>query len=337
MKKSFLSLLICLITSYAFADSVLIEGFEYGNHDLEVPVGWTCDDGSWLAGYLDKDHNRVPHSGNWYAFTNADDSWMFMELYMSSELKYRYYFWGISDGEYDVEFWAGSGPSTSEMTTLLFTKTVNTGEYQRFSEYLETIALDYQYFGIHAIAHEGAYHLTIDDIFVDMVGKYDLTITPELFDTYMMPGERITIEYDVQNTGYEDLYVYMTPYTEYFSDITFTEDGLSNSSYSLVANQLVHCTCSATLLPSVAMGSRCFLDIMFTVSCDCLTRLATLWVTVGQNTTDIPELESEDGLIRVETYDITGKMVDPSHLKTGIYIERKVFENSISTRKIAIP
>lgn len=337
MKKSFLSLLICLITSYAFADSVLIEGFEYGNHDLEVPVGWTCDDGSWLAGYLDKDHNRVPHSGNWYAFTNADDSWMFMELYMSSELKYRYYFWGISDGEYDVEFWAGSGPSTSEMTTLLFTKTVNTGEYQRFSEYLETIALDYQYFGIHAIAHEGAYHLTIDDIFVDMVGKYDLTITPELFDTYMMPGERITIEYDVQNTGYEDLYVYMTPYTEYFSDITFTEDGLSNSSYSLVANQLVHCTCSAALLPSVAMGSRCFLDIMFTVSCDCLTRLATLWVTVGQNTTDIPELESEDGLIRVETYDITGKRVDPSHLKTGIYIERKVFENSISTRKIAIP
>ena len=334
MKKALLTLIICLIASLSFADSVFIEGFEYGNHDLETPIGWTCDDNSWLAGHLAKDHNRIPHTYNWYAFTNADDSWMFMELFMSEELKYRYHFWGISDGEYDVEFWAGSGPSVSQMTTLLFTKTVNTDEYQRFSEYIETIATDYQYFGIHAIAHEGAYHLTIDDVVVDMVGKYDLDVNPIRWDTYMMPGDQITIEYDVQNTGYEDLHIYMTPYTDYFTDISFTEAGMNYSSFPTVANQVVHCTCTATLMPGLELGTVGWMDIMFTVSCDCVTRMATLWVTVGENTTEIPEFGNEDDVKRVEWFDLTGRKVDPANLKAGIYIERTTSSKGVSTKKI---
>lgn len=333
MKKLFLALLICLSTSFVFADSVFIEGFEYGNHDYTVPVGWTCDDNSWLSGYLEKDHNRIAHSGNWYAFTEATDSWMFMELYMSDELKYRYHFWGISDGTFDIEFWAGSGPSTSQMNTLLFTKTVSSGEYERFSEYIETIAVDYQYFGIHAIAHEGAYCLTIDDILVDMVGKYDMEVTPERFDVFMMPGEQITIEYDVQNTGYEDMHVYMTPYSDSFSDISFTEDGFNYSSFPTVANQVVHCTCTATLKPDTELGSVCFMDIMFTVSCDCVTRMLTLWVTVGPDTTGIEEFDDEEGLKQVEVYDLTGKKVNSSNLKAGIYIERTTTSQGVSIKK----
>lgn len=73
MKNLFLTLLVCLTTT-AFADIILTEGFEYANHDLETPVGWTSDDGSWICGYLEKDHNRVAHTGNWYAFNNAEDA-----------------------------------------------------------------------------------------------------------------------------------------------------------------------------------------------------------------------------------------------------------------------
>ena len=62
------------MTATAFAGSILIEGFEYANHDFVKPIGWVCDDDSWLCGYLEKDHNRIPHTGNWYAFSNADDS-----------------------------------------------------------------------------------------------------------------------------------------------------------------------------------------------------------------------------------------------------------------------
>ena len=96
MKKVLFTLIVCFITTFAFADSVFIESFEYANHDLTAPIGWFCDDNSWLCGYLDKDHNRTPHTGNWYAFTNTEDSWMFMPLYFSSQLRYRPSFWAIS-------------------------------------------------------------------------------------------------------------------------------------------------------------------------------------------------------------------------------------------------
>ena len=82
MKNLLLTLTLALITSFTFADSILLEGFEYANHDLEKPIGWTCDDDSWLCGYLEKDHNRMPHTGNWYAFSNTEDSWMYMPLYL---------------------------------------------------------------------------------------------------------------------------------------------------------------------------------------------------------------------------------------------------------------
>lgn len=334
MKKTLFTLLLCLAASFCFADSVLFEGFEYANHDLTTPIGWNCDDNSWLCGYLDKDHNRTPHNGNWYAFTDADDSWMFMNLFFSHELKYRFYYWAISDGEYDVEIWAGNGPSSSEMTQLLFSRTVNSDEYQLFSEYVETIPTDYQYFGIHATAHTGAYHLTIDDITIDMVNRYDIEVDPYEIRTTMNAGEQITIEYDVQNTGYEDLHIYMTPYTDFFTNISFTEDGLNYSSFPTVPNQIVHCTCTATLLPNLEPGTLCWMDIMFTVSCDCITRMSTLWVTVNDPTAAVDEQENEAEVLQVEVFDLTGKKVDPANLKAGIYVERTTTSNGVSSKKI---
>ncbi|MBO7082750.1 MAG: T9SS type A sorting domain-containing protein [Bacteroidales bacterium] len=280
MKKLLFTLFICLMASFSFADSILIEGFEYGNHDLEVPVGWVCSDNSWLAGFHEKDHNRIPHAGNWYAFTDADDSWMFMELFFSSQLKYRYHFWAISDGEYDVEFWVGSGPSTSEMSTLLFTKTVNSGEYQRFSEYIETIAANYQYFGIHAIAHEGAFYLTIDDVTVDVVGKYDFIATPSSADTILFPGSQATFHFDVQNLGYEPIVVIFSPSHEYFTNFHFYVEGNQSTSFPLDPDETKHVRAEATLKPEIQAGTLCWLDIMLVLDCDCATSMTTLWVSV---------------------------------------------------------
>ena len=64
MKKLFTMLLLCLTVGFASAGNILNESFEYANHDLESPVGWNCNDNSWLCGYLEKDHNRIPHTGN---------------------------------------------------------------------------------------------------------------------------------------------------------------------------------------------------------------------------------------------------------------------------------
>ena len=100
MKKHFLTLLVFLMTVSSFAGNILYEGFEYANHDLEKPIGWDCDDNSWLCGYLEKDHNRMPHNGNWYAFSDAEDAWMYMPMYLFESIRYRYTLLVITDGSF---------------------------------------------------------------------------------------------------------------------------------------------------------------------------------------------------------------------------------------------
>ncbi len=309
MKKFFITLLFLAAAGFAFADSMLIESFEYGNHDGETPVGWVCDDDSWICGYLEKDHNRRPHTGNWYAHTNADESWMFINAYLSNQLKYRFSFWGVSDGSYDVEFWAGNSASANDMTFLLFTATINSDTYDKFSAYIESLSGSYSYFGIHATASSGAYYLTIDDVYVEVVDKYNMEITPMTVDTVMYAGTQMTFNYTVQNTGYESMHIYMNGHTDYFTDIHFTADGANSSSFNTVAEQTVQCTCTATLKPDVEPGSTCWIDIVFTVSCDCITRMATVWVTPLGTVTDFPVSQSfDDNNFVKDGWIITGNM-----------------------------
>lgn len=286
MKRFVITLLILLTARLAYAGTILFDGFEYANHDGETPVGWVCDDNSWLCGYLDKDHNRTPHDGNWYVYTNANDSWMFMENMMSTQLRYRYYFWAISDGEYDVEFWAGSGPSHSEMTTLLLTKTVNASEYQQFMEYIDTVAVNYQYFGIHAIAHEGAYHLTIDDVQVDMVDKYEITVTPPSYSTTLTPGEQTGFSFIFNNLGYEPANVIITPSSDYFTDINLSIDGTVVTTFHAEPNESLEIRGVATMLPSIEIGTTCWIDILFDLDCSCASTMFTLWAIAEEESVE---------------------------------------------------
>ena len=280
MKKTFITLLFCLCSMFSFASTILIEGFEYANHDLGTPIGWQSDN-QWLCGYLDKDHNRTAHTGNWYAFTNEDDSWMFMELYMSEQLRYRYSCWAVSDGSYQLEFWVGNSPTPEGMSQQFINVTVNSGNYELVEAYVETLSQNHQYIGIHAIAAEGAYHLTIDDVVVDMVDRYDMVVTPMELDTVLYPGDIITFSYSVHNTGYEPMHIFMSGLeSDFFTNVQFTENGSNHSSFPTEPDQVVPCTCTTTLSPHAKPGSRVWLDIMFTVSCDCITRMATIWVTV---------------------------------------------------------
>ena len=188
MKKLLLTLLVCLTTTLSFAGDILIEGFEYGNHDLEKPVGWLSDDNAWLSGYLEKDHNRIPHSGNWYAFSNTDDSWMFMQLYFISGLQYRVSCWAISDGICQLEIWAGSSPAADDMHTLLLSTTVGSDGYQKLSNYVDTFTTSYEYLGIRAVTNGNATCLTLDDIQIDMVEQYQFEAEPITGDSAMYPG-----------------------------------------------------------------------------------------------------------------------------------------------------
>lgn len=328
-----LILVIGLQPVFSFASGILFESFEYANHDMTSPIGWTCDDQSWLCGHFDKDHNRTAHAGDWYAFTNADDSWMFMELFLSSQLKYRFSSWVISDGAYELEFWAGTEDNAEHMDQLLFTVTVDEGNYNKVSAYIETITADYPYFGIHAVASEGAYHLTIDEVSVDMVSKYDFQATPTTIQTSLYPGEQIVFRFDVQNLGYEPIDVIFSPSYEYFTDIHFTVEGTPCTVFHLEPDETKQVITEATLLPTVAVGSTCWLDIMLVLDCNCATSMTTLLVDVIESD-GLAEFENENEALQVELFDLTGKKVDPSHLKAGIYIERTVSAQGVSTRKI---
>lgn len=333
MKQLYLLILSLLLTLNSFADNIFMDSFEYANHDNEPPIGWTCDDQSWLCGFLDKDHNRTPHTGNWYAYTDAEDSWMFMPLYFSSELKYRFSYWAISDGTYEVEFWMGNEPHAAQMDQQLFSTTINNAAYEKVSVYIESIAANYQYFGIRAIATEGAYHLSIDDVYVDMVTKYEFSATPSNADTVLYPNSQATHHFDVQNLGYEPIDVIISPSHEYFTDIHCYVDGSQCTVFHLEPDQTKTVTAEATLLPSIQVGETCWLDIMLVLDCNCATSMTTLWVTV-KGTDGIAEHESDGDPQHVELYDLTGKKVDPSCLKAGIYLERTITNNGVSTRKI---
>lgn len=346
MKKNILSLLIILTANLAFAGNILLEGFEYANHDLEKPVGWTCNDNSWLCGYLEKDHNRMPHTGNWYAFSDAEDAWMFMPLYMIQGMRYRFTCWAISDGTFQLELWTGSSPNPDDMHTLLLTETVAGAVYEKVSSYVETFPIGCEYIAIHAIA-QGGNHLTIDDLEVDMVEQYTFEAEAITGDTALYPGTQATFRFLVHNTGYDPVDITAHPSNEFFTEFSLYVNGISGMTFPTEPDETVEATIYATLRPEIEPSTVAWLDVMMTIPCNCNTAMVTFWVTplditslsegnspivsVFPNpTSDFVTIEAE-GLQLVSVIDGTGKTIksvpsngnalqlDLSGLKAGTY------------------
>ncbi len=324
MKKTLLTLLMAFLANLTFASSILIESFEYANHDLEKPVGWTCDDNSWLCGYLEKDHNRIPHTGNWYAFSDTEDAWMYMPMYLIPSMRYRFTCWAISDGDLQLEFWAGSTPHPDDMHTLLLSETIAGGIYEKYSSYVETIPDSCEYIAIHAIGQQGCY-LTIDDIEIDMVEQYAFEAEPITGDTAMYPGSQAIFHFLIHNTGYDPVDVTVHPSNEYFTNISFYMDGVSGMTFPTQPDEIVKVTTYATLRPEIEPGTVTWLDIMMTIPCGCNTAMVTFWVTpldptgisedntsntsVFPNpTTDFVTVEAEK-LQQIALFDMTGRML----------------------------
>ena len=350
MKKLLLTLIIALTAPFAFAGTILIEGFEYGNHDLVCPVGWTNDDGAWLSGYLEKDHNRLPHSGNWYAFSNADDSWMFMQLYLISGMQYRFNVWAIADGSCQLEIWTGSSPDAADMHTLLLSATIDGEGYQKVSNYIETIPMGCNYIAIRALTNGTATSLSIDDLEIDMVEQYQFEAEPITGDSAMYPGTQGSFRYLVHNVGYDALDISMHPSNEYFTGFSCTSsNGQTGMTFHTEPDEVIEVTITATLRPEIEPGTICWLDVNMTIPCNCNTAMVTFWVTpldenvdqTEENTTpeisvypnpavDYVTVEAED-LLEVVLYDIKGRTLgstaakgsktylDLSNLKSGVY------------------
>ena len=72
MKKLYFTFLALLISTMAFSQVLVNEGFETGNTVGQSPVGWICSDNGWKAGITIPDDNeargRKPHTGDWYMY-----------------------------------------------------------------------------------------------------------------------------------------------------------------------------------------------------------------------------------------------------------------------------
>lgn len=347
MKKTILILLAGLFASFAYAGNLLNEGFEYANHDLTTPVGWTSSDNSWLCGYLEKDNNRIPHTGNWYAFADAEESWMFMPMYLIPSINYRFTCWAISDGGFQLEFWAGTAPHPDDMHTQLLSAIVESGDYERVSAYVQSIPGSCEYIGIRALAIDGAKCLTIDDIEVDMVEQYTFEAEAVTGDTAMYPGTEATFHFLVHNTGYDPVSITLHPSNEYFTDFSCHFNGTMGMTIPTQPDEVVMATITATLKPEIEPGTVCWLDVHMTIPCNCNTAMVTFWVTPLDLTqteestmpvisvypnpaSDFVTIEAE-GLQRVSVTDKTGRMMkgvpasgnalhlDVTDLKAGVY------------------
>ena len=324
MKKTLLTLLVCLMATSAFAGSILYEGFEYANQDLTCPIGWVSDDGAWLCGYMEKDHNRLPHSGNWYAFSNGDDAWMYMPTYLFTSMRYRFTLWAISDGDFQLEIWGGSEPSPNAMTQLS-TTAITGDEYQKVSAYVTDIPADCQYFAFRAVRGDRGSYLTIDDIDVDMVEQYTFEAEAITGDTAMYPGTQATFRYLVHNSGYDPVDITMHPSNEFFTDFTCSHNGLTSMTIPTEPDEIVEVTMTATLRPEIEPGTVAWLDIQMTIPCNCNTAMVTFWVTpldvtltdennaIKMNvfpnpTTDYVTIEAE-GIREITIVDVTGRLI----------------------------
>ena len=346
MKKLLFTLFVCLSTTFVFAGNLLNEGFEYANHDFEKPIGWICDDNSWLCGYLEKDHNRIPHSGNWYAFSNTEDAWMYMPMYLIPSMRYRFTCWAISDETCQLEFWAGSSTTPDDMHTLLLRETVASGMYEKFSAFVATIPENCEYIAVHAISQRGSY-ITIDDIEVDMVEQYTFEAEAITGDTVMYPGSQAIFHFLIHNTGYDPVDVTVHPSNEFFTNFSCYSNGISRMTFPTQPDEYVEVTTYATLRPEIEPGTVAWLDINMTIPCNCNTALVTFWVTpleplrlpesnlnisiYPNPATDFVNIEAED-LQQVTLMDLTGKTLsstaakgnsvrfDVSGLKAGTYL-----------------
>jgi hypothetical protein len=352
MKKLYFTLILLLSAVLAKADSIFIEGFEYANQDGEMPVGWVNANDTWLCGFKEKDHNRKPHTGNWYAYTNSAESWMFMPMNMSSNFQYRFSLWAISDGVFQLEIWGGDQPYPSEMTQLLLSENVSSGSYEQFSNYIADMAKDYRYFGIHAVSAYGYYTLTIDDIWIDKVDQYSFRAIPTEMDTVMHAGDNIVFNCKVKDEGYEALTIYMAAYSQFFTDVHFYVNGQMTNHFDILPDQTVPIRGTATLQPGIEPGTLCWFDLMFTIDCGCATAMFTYWATVDTDGVDenYPKLSlypnpstgdvTIEGDGEISIFDSFGKEVlkteivekETITLKSGVYFIRR--ENSPTEKLI---
>ena len=253
MRKLYLTLLALIISTVAFAQVLVDEGFETGNTVGQTPVGWICSDNGWKAGITIPDDNeargRKPHTGDWYMYaTYNTDVWTYKEISVTAGSYYRVSFWYSTwhVDHFNLEVKAGASANPSAMNiTVVPQFIVDNEEYQQASAVFQATTTGNFYVGFHSSATNMPWYLSIDDVVIEQTAQYYFNVEQLTADTTAYFGEPVYLRFLLSNTGEQsDTYQFTNTST---LPIEFYQNGSLVSQVSLNYNTSVELVAKATL------------------------------------------------------------------------------------------
>lgn len=297
MRKLFFILLICFTVSYAYSDTVFQDGFEYANAEGAVPIGWIGAENQWICGRFEQDHNCKPHSGNWYIYTQNNESWIFVRTDAFFGIHYDLSFWAISDGAFQMEICYGDNPNPESMNgTLASAFEIDSDNYLQFSTEYELYENYDLYLGFHAISLGGA-ALCIDDVAINQMHQYDFMVKSMTTDTLDLAyGESASFRFAVLNSGYDQETLVLSSSSEMFTDTHCFIDGEAVTRFDIEPNENIIIDVTSTLIDQEIPYPYAWLDVMVGSTHNCNTGMASFFVN------PIPATQIDESQSNVNIY-----------------------------------
>ena len=253
MKRLYLTLLALIMSTMAFSQVIVDEGFETGNTVGQSPVGWICSDNGWKAGITipndDEARGRKPHTGDWYMYaTYNTDVWIYKEINVTAGNYYRVEFWYSTwhVDHFNLEVKAGASATTSAMTVTVMPEfIVDNEEYEQASAVFQAPSSGTFYVGFHSVATNMPWYLSIDDVIIEQTAQYFFEVEQLTADTTVYFGESAYLRFMLSNTGEQaDTYQFTNTST---LPIEFYQNGSQVNQVSLPYNTSVEMVAKTTL------------------------------------------------------------------------------------------
>lgn len=228
MRKSILIFLIISLAHLLHAQIIFEEGFENNNTNGNPPQSWICDADGWMAGEGVQNHNREAHTGDWYAYLNWDsDQWMYKAVTLEAGETYEFSLFYRTDGAtgFSFEVSYGTEANPGAMQNEIFP--LAAVENESYLDLLETFVCntsDTYFVGIHGIADNNPWYLTIDDIKLRKVNEYGFQLDRLNADTLIYAGDTHDYLIQIENTGLNEDQIGLSVSSDWEANF-FNEDG----------------------------------------------------------------------------------------------------------------
>lgn len=279
MKKALITLLFCLLAKYGFSDVIFQDSFEYGNTVGATPVGWVCNDQGWVSGHMEQGPSCKPRTGDWYAHTQAPDTWIFTSVTFITFIHYQLSLWTISDGAFQMEILFGDAPSPESMDLEIMPLCdINYSAYQEVMAETEVPATRAGYIGIHVVSCGGE-TLCIDDILLEQTFQYSFEVKPITTDTLTLDfGETAQFQFTVINTGYDTETLTLRGAQDMFTDTHFFIDEEEVSRFDILPREKKLVEMTTTFIDQELPYPIAWIDVIVASTHNCNTGMVTFYV-----------------------------------------------------------